>query len=87
MSGALVAYGGNPTQAIIADNDRILVINNLGEVWSHNLSGNTVGAAYKMAGSLVAYGGSPTKSIFAEGGRILVINTQGEVWGSIPEWT
>ena len=56
------------------------MINALGEVWVHNLSGNNVERADILRGPRVASDVNPAKSISAQGGRILVVNSQGEVW-------
>ncbi len=83
LSGALVAYGGDPVRAVISqeNSNRILAVTMKGEVWAHNLSGDKVGEAVKLTDRfLVAADIVSPKAIIADKDRILVINSVGEVW-------
>ena len=80
FNGFAVAKGGVPAKYVLFDDYRVLVVNQIGEVWAQNLTGNTVGNAYRLSGASVAYGGVPAKFVLNQDNRILVVNQIGEVW-------
>lgn len=70
-------FGGSDAKYVFRGpgDDRIYVVNNRGEVWTHHLAG----PGTKLNGTTL-FGGPNDKYVVYDGARILVINTNGEVW-------
>ncbi len=64
---------------VLAMGSRILVVNAIGEVWVHDVSGKSIKDAYYLAGPLVA-SNSIDKYVLVMDDRILVVNSSGETW-------
>ncbi len=87
MNGSNIFGGPNDKYVVLDNSSRILVINNNGEVWAHDLikssdnscSFDSVGAGYKLNGPGL-FGAPNDKYVVALDGNILVINNAGEVW-------
>jgi hypothetical protein len=81
-------FGATDDKYVVLDGNRILVINNAGEVWAHVLSRgsdptacmyDTVGAGQKLSGPGV-FGATDDKYVVSLFGTLYVINKLGEVW-------
>lgn len=80
-------FGGSDDKYVVFAGNRILVINNRGEVWAHDISssqpssfcGDTLGNGHKLNGPGL-FGAPDDRYVVYSGGRLLVINAAGQVW-------
>jgi len=79
LPGPAVATAGRPAKYVFPMGNKIVVVNDQGEVWAHDV-GSSVGNAYNLPGPAVATAGRPAKYVFPMGNKIVVVNDQGEVW-------
>src|SRR5262249_25730957 len=79
LKGAPVCGGGEVPRAIVMLGNRLVVVNQLAEVWAHEV-GEGVGAPSPIAGARVCPGPQRPKGILALGGsRIGVVDARGEL--------
>jgi hypothetical protein len=79
VAGSRVCPGQEAPKAILPAGDRILVVNQRGEVWAHQME-DRLSRPVRVPGAKVCPGDEIPKAIFLLGKRIAVVNQTGEVW-------
>jgi hypothetical protein len=91
LNGPSLFGGSDDKYVVLDDTPRILVVNNAGEVWAHNLSAShptetfcpaidTVGAGYRLSGPGLFGAPNDKYIVIDRNNRLDVVNTRGEVW-------
>ncbi|MET9242830.1 hypothetical protein [Nonomuraea sp. NPDC003709] len=83
--GAKVAINGPVDRFVVAsglkNDDRMFVITQSGDVWSHAITSNSIGPGIKCGGAKVAINGPVDRFVVTMGSRMIVVREDGDVWG------
>ncbi|MET9343196.1 hypothetical protein [Nonomuraea sp. NPDC003804] len=84
FDGARVAFNGPVDRFVVTsglkNDNRMFVITESGDVWSHEITGRTIKPGIKCGGAKVAFNGPVDRFVATLGSRMFVITESGDVW-------